>query len=975
MRARRSVSSSLEALVPTVVLVGLAACSAAPAATTTTTEFAARGSEGASMVATPIGTIVAPSDGPIEPGSDLPPGFDPAAIERLAGAMPAPLDWAAVDPDPAVPTPASVMGHEIGERYTRHHQLVDWCRALADASPRVSLEMYGTSNQGRPLMVLVVTSPENHARLDEILAANARLADPAGTSDAEATRIASSNPSISWLSYNVHGNEGSCTEAAILVSYRLAADRRAEVTSMLDDSIVVIDPCLNPDGRERYVSFFQQNVGDAADPFPASAEHREPWPSGRANHYLFDLNRDWVWGTQVESRQRLPIYRRFLPQLHIDVHEQGLQSPYFLGAGDTPYSRNIPEDSRTWTEVFGLTMGAAFDAARFVYATRERFDYLYPGYGKVLPVYHGAVGLLLEQAGHGRAGRAVTVDDQHGRGVMLTLKARAEHHATASLAGARTTAVLRRQQLERFRAYFVDAMTPEDAGPNAWIVRADSDPRAMADLLGLASLHGIEVHRTTMDTTIGAADLEGFHPPFTVDGAVTLPAGSMVVPSGQPMGRLARTLLERAPFIEDPDTYDITAWSTIPLFGLTGWSYAGSLDELATERIELDGTFPLEPSPRTGPTEAQIAASMAVAIEDGGQDYNRVLGEAARRRVFARLLDKDILLRDGHVVPRGSLVAHVSRNDPADLAAVAAVAAASGTRTHLVDSSIPASGPTLGNNANRRFVAPRRIVVASDNPTSSLSFGHTRHMLERRHGAPHSVVRTRDLASLDWARIDVLVLPSSSGYTSVLGESGVEALAEWLRGGGTIVTVGSASTWAGRNFLSLLDVDPTDDAETDALADVSSTRLHELTWSEREQRGVDRRVPGAMFSATVDRSHPLATGVAAHLAFHVFNDRPMRVDAGAHVIARYGALDDAGGPWIGGVAGPRARRQLAGTPAVSHHVVGRGCLIRFHSDPTNRGMNRAGMDLLTRSILLGPSFSPARQPLGAGAAAGEDDGA
>jgi hypothetical protein len=949
VRRRPTASAALSAAAAAV----LAACTGLPSGAATRAATASQEADAPAPASAPAATAAAP----LVPGGDLPPGFDLARIEAILTDMPPAIDWAAVDPDPAIPTPASVLGHEIGARFTRHHQLVDWCERLAAASPRVSLERYGTSNQGRPLLVLVITAPRNHDRLDEILAANRRLTDPAGLTDAARQQIVEDNPAVSWLSYNVHGNEASCVEAAIVVSHRLAAGRIDEIDRMLEDTVVVIDPCLNPDGHDRYVSFFQQHVGAVEDPFPLAAEHREPWPSGRANHYLFDLNRDWVWGTQVESRQRLPIYRRFAPQLHVDVHEQGINSPYFLGAGDTPYHAEIPPASRDWFEVYGRVMGDAFDAARFVYATRERFDYLYPGYGKVLPVHHGAVGLLLEQAGHGRAGRAITVDDEHGEGHVLTLRDRAEHHATASLAAAYGTAMLRQPQLERFAEYFRSAMTPAEGAPTAWAIRPQADPRPRADLADLCALHGIELRRLRSDQRIAGG--ETFHPPFDPGGDTVLPAGTWIVPSGQPMGRLARILLERDPFIEDRDTYDITAWSVAPMFGLDAVAIDTPLDELDTEPVAASAAATVAPAPAADPD------GVALLVSADRHAFTRVLSEAARRRVYGRLLSADLLTADGTVVPQGSLLLHTVRNRPQDLEAIAAVAAAHGVPATTLDGSIPAAGPTLGNNSNRRFIAPRRIVVASHSPISSLSVGHLRHMLEHRAGVPHSVVRAEDLDRLDLARVDVIVIPSVGSLDSVLGENGVEAMRDWVRGGGSVVAIGSASNWAGRVLVgadSAVDDDAAEDS--DDLADVPGDELQSLSFAERQRRGVERRVPGAILSATVDGTHPLTAGVADHLAFHVFGDTPMATRGGTYVMARFGEIDEAGGPRIAGVAGPRALRRLAGTAAVTHDAVGRGVVIRFASDPNNRGINRAGMDFLARTILLAPSYASGRQPLG-----------
>ncbi|MHC4809630.1 MAG: M14 family zinc carboxypeptidase, partial [Planctomycetota bacterium] len=738
-------------------------------------------------------TTAGPSS--LMPGSDLPPRFDLRRIEAILADAPPPADFSQVDPDPSVPTPASVLGHEIGARFTRHEQMVDWCRRLAEASPRVRLESYGRSTQGRPLFVLVISDPGNLDRLDEILAANARLADPR-TADAAARRIAiEDEPAVSWMSFNVHGNEASCMEAAMLVAYRLAAGRTEAVERTLADSVVVIDPCLNPDGHARYVSFFQDRVGMQADPFPMAAEHREPWPSGRPNHYLFDLNRDWVWGTQVESRQRVPLYRRFRPQLHLDVHEQGIHSPYFLGAGDTPYHAEIPEESRDWFEVFGRVMGASFDDRGFEFATRERFDYLYPGYGKVLPVHHGAVGLLLEQAGHGRAGRVITVDAEHAGGYDLTLADRAEHHATACLAAAHATAVLRVPQRQRFARYFEQAMEVADGRPTAWLVMPQTDPGPRAELADLLAFHGIEAMVLLEERTIVGG--EGFHPPLVSLEPQVVPAGTWVVPAGQPMGRLARVLLERDPVIEDRDTYDITAWSVPPMFGLDALAVTEAIDDWPTRALDTAAAS------RVPAAVAADPSALAMIAPSDRRAFARVLGDAARLRLHARLLDRDLLTHDGRRVPAGSLIVPATRNRSADLEAFAAAAAAAGLPLMTVDRTIPAAGPALANNANRRFVTPRRIVLGTDSPFSSLSTGHLRHLLDVRTGIPHHVVRADDLRRLPWHDVDVLVLPETGSLGSALGESGVAELRDWMRGGGTVVAVGRAARWAGRELAGI----------------------------------------------------------------------------------------------------------------------------------------------------------------------------
>jgi len=879
--------------------------------------------------------------------------------------------YGGLDLDPAVPAPQEVFGHAIGERFTRHDQIIDYVRAVADASDRVTIEQYGWSHQRRPLVICTITSPDNHANLDDILSANRELADPTSTNRARADEIARTNPAVSWLSYNVHGNEASCSEAALRVLYTLAAGRNAEIDNILEKTVVVIDPCLNPDGRARYVSFYQQSRGVRVNEDPHAIEHNEPWPSGRSNHYMFDLNRDWVWGVHPESRSRVEIYRRYMPQLHVDYHEQGANSPYFFGAGDTPYNLNIPDESKDWFDRYGRASAEVFDRYGLPYATKERFDYLYPGYGKVLPCYHGAVGLLTEQAGHGRGGLALEIEDEHGPRVVLTLKRRAHNHFLTSMAYLDLTATQRRAQLERFYRFFAGSMETGDYPTSAFIISADNDPARLAKIKDLCDRHGIRIRTLREETTL--SDARSYFPPFDADGSTTVPAGSWIIPSAQPMGRLARTLFERDTELEDIDTYDITSWTVPVLFGVTAYELRDGLDTLALG----DAPAPVRLTSASPSTDDAIA----LLVPADQHHFPRVLAIATEHDLFARLTDDDIRFSDGREAPRGSLLVHVFRNDADALQAFARDLAGAGLESFATTEGYPPVGPALGNNANARFIPPD-IVLLRGSPVSSLSFGHTWHMLDIESPTPYSAVDYEDLDDLDWDETNVLVLPSAWALDRVFPESELDGLKSWIRDGGTVVAISRSAHWASSKVLGLEEEDD-DEAEGDgddpyAGDDDEQTPdddedLSALTYDEREQRSVQDRIPGAILASTVDQSHPLAIGIEPMLGWHVFGEEPLPVDEEGFVVARFAEIDDQAGPRIGGSISEENLNKLAGTPAVTHHRLGGGNVICFASDPTNRGMNHAGMRVLLNAILLGPSVSPALQPLGAGAVHTHDE--
>ncbi|MBL0928108.1 MAG: hypothetical protein IBJ11_10740 [Phycisphaerales bacterium] len=685
--------------------------------------------------------------------------------------------------DPAVPTPASVLGRPVGERFARGHEVSEYARALAAGSARVRAEVYGRSHQGRPLQILTISSPENLKDLEGILSRNRELADPRGTGDARAAEIARSNPAVVWLSYNVHGNEASCTEAALQVAYTLAAATNPEVEAILRNCVVVIDPLLNPDGRERYVNWFENAVGREADPNPDAAEHEEPWPGGRTNHYLFDLNRDWVWLTQPESRARLAVYRRYMPQLHVDNHEMGHESPYFFGAGDKPHHAAIPAESREWFEMYGKANAEVFDRHGLIYYTRDRFDYLYPGYGKVLPVYHGAVGLLTEQGGHGRAGVSIRLRD----GSLLTLADRARGHFLTSMSYLETTAAKRGEQLERFRRFFVSSMSVEGETVREYYVSSASDPAALARLFGVLSAHGVEVRR--LEGPLAMKGLRGFLDGEERSGG-ELPAGSWAVSTQQPMGRLVRALFDRNEPIEDPDTYDISAWSIAPAFGVeTYYSMSAGPEGTALATFEA-------PAARvTGD------GRVAVLVDARQGEFPKAVGAAIRHGLSARFTDAPMTI-EGVTYAPGSLVVHRVRNPGEGYEAFAAELPSLGVSGHRAATGYSPDHAGLGSDDNRRLELPRILLVRGE-PGDANSYGHHWFLLDRQFPIPHHAVNARSLGRMDLEGYNTIVLPDGGDWSAVMGKEGVDRLKAWVERGHALIASGRSAQWAGANLLDL----------------------------------------------------------------------------------------------------------------------------------------------------------------------------
>jgi hypothetical protein len=370
-------------------------------------------------------------------------------ITTAAGAQtsapPAPLA-PGVKYDRAIPTLRQVLGHDSGEKITTPDEIVQYLKALQTAAhDRTRLVEYARTWENRPLYVLVVGSAERIGKLDEIKKGLQRLADPRGASNADIDGLIKTLPVVTWLLHAVHGNEISSSDAALAEAHHLlAAQGDPAVDTILRESIVLIDPLENPDGRSRFV--FQNLLGQAAVPDgePASAEHDEPWPGGRSNHYLFDMNRDWFSQSQPETRGRTKLFLEWYPQVVVDLHEMGGNSSYYFAPPADPLNPHITKAQAGWFQVFGKANGDRFDARGFSYFIREVYDSFYPGYGESWPIFHGAVGMTYEQAS--ARGLVFRRDDDSD----LTYRDGVLHHFTAAITTAETAARNREKLLRDF---------------------------------------------------------------------------------------------------------------------------------------------------------------------------------------------------------------------------------------------------------------------------------------------------------------------------------------------------------------------------------------------------------------------------------------------------------------------------------------------------------------------------------------------
>jgi hypothetical protein len=846
------------------------------------------------------------------------------------------------DLDPAVPSPSQYLGYLLGTRFTHHARILDYLQALADASPRVSFWQYGETYEARPLTLLAVSTPETIAHLDEVRREHLRLADPSGLSSEDIDRLAAETPVVVWLAYGVHGNESSSAEAAMAAAYVLAA-ARGEWGERLAGTLVLIDPLVNPDGRERYVSGFEQDRGRVADPDPAAAEHWEPWPGGRQNHYLIDLNRDWSWATQQETLQRIAAYRTWEPQVYVDYHEMFSESTYFFPPAADPVNPLLDSRTVAWLDVFGRANAEAFDRQGWPYYKAETFDLYYPGYGDSYPGFRGAVGMTYEVAGHGRAGLTI---ERRG-GALLTLADRIARHFTTSLATVRTAAENRRDLLATFARSRADAAAR--SGP-AYLWSPDApEAAALAELLGF---HGVRVGRLDGEARLRVRRLTG---PDESTEERRFPAGTYVVDAGQPLGHLAQALLDRAPrmgeeFLErqrarlernvGTEFYDITSWSLPLAFNLEAWvapaparALEGKVVDAAESSVAASG---LDGEGRVGflvPPAGLAGYRLAAGLLDAGLSFR------------VALEDLEI---GGTRFPAGTLFVPRLGNEEAGGAALeeelAPLVAAAGVRARGVDTSYSSEGISLGSDL-APAVLPPKIGLLSGPGVSATSFGFLWHLLDRQVEIPHSRLELDRLGALELADFDVLVLPDGWGYGDALdGEAG-DAVARWVRQGGVLVAVGSAYRWLRDRELTA--VEPWKPAEEKDGKDGDESAKPEPL----ERRPID--TPGAILETRLTPHHPLAAGLPGAPPV-LFSGSTVLLPTGDPQVDVLTAAPEA--PVLTGVAWPEAEARLEGALLVSVERAGRGAVVLFAQEPDFRLFWRGTAPLFLNAVLYGPSY-------------------
>lgn len=815
--------------------------------------------------------------------------------------------------------PSDFLPHDLGETFTPHHLLVDYYQLVAAASPRVQLEQYGTTNEDRPLMLAFVSSTNNLGRLEAIRENNLKIAGLLpGDPDPALADIA-----IVWLSFSVHGNEAAGSEASMGVLYDLASSGNPRTTEWLKNTVVILDPSLNPDGYNRYTNWYRQQATLGLDPNPSAREHNEPWPGGRVNHYLFDLNRDWAWQTQVESRQRMVKYKQWMPHIHADLHEQGYTSPYYFAPAAAPYHEYITEWQADFQTEIGKNHARYFDENGWLYFTRERFDLLYPSYGDTWPTFNGAIGMTYEQGGHSRAGRAINLPT----GDTLTLYDRVAHHRTTALSTVEMASRESDRLLENFSQYFQDAVNKPQGEYLTYIISGHTPRGKMRRLTTLLDRNGIVY--TKAKTTKAFSSLYDYETGGE-EGNAGVEAGDLIISAYQPRSVLAQALFDPEVYVEDSVTYDITSWSVPLAYGLDAYASKTRLS-LDTEAF----TLPAFEDPLAG---KDLSRAYAYVIPWEDLSSASFLAAVAAAGIQARTSTNDFSFGQQHFSAGAIVITRADNRKTENFTPkLRKLVQEHEVGLEILQTGFSTSGGDLGNGSYN-LVGQPRIAMLGGESVNANQFGQVWYYFEQDLGYPISIFHEEDLGDIAEGDYDVLILPS--GYYNL--SSSEESLRGWVRDGGKLIAIGAANNSLSRLDAFSLSRKDSDEDEEEA-EDGPDERL--LPYGGSERRFISTFNPGAIVGVEMDETYPLSFGLG---------DYYYSLKTGS---TAYDYLEDgvnAGRiretPFTSGFIGAKAKKALNETLVFGVEEMGRGQVIYMVDNPLYRGFWEQGKLLFANAL-------------------------
>ncbi|HYC84237.1 MAG TPA: M14 family metallopeptidase [Chryseosolibacter sp.] len=811
--------------------------------------------------------------------------------------------------DSTIPTPKSVIGHEVGEFHITHDRLVNYMYALDKASDRITLEVTGYTHERRPLLLLTVTAPENHRKIDVLKSEHVLLTDPAKSSSLNTEGM----PAVFYLGCSIHGNEPSGSNAALIIAYYLAAARGKQIEDQLRNTIILLDPSFNPDGLQRFSSWVNSRKSKVVSADPNDMEHNEVWPGGRTNHYWFDLNRDWLVAQQPESRARIEKFHEWKPNLLTDHHEMGSNATFFFQPGVPSRMHPItPATNLDLTRKIGTYHAKALDAIGSLYYTQEGFDDFYYGKGSTFPDAQGAIGILFEQA----SSRGHAQETTNG---LLQFSFTIRNQFTTALSSLEAVNALRTDLLNYQRQFFKDAQT--DAARDvvkAIIVGSSDDKARLFHLAQIVSQHQVSIYKPSAR--------------LTINGKTFDPESSFIIPMNQSQYKLIKGMFEKRTSFTDSLFYDISAWTL---------SLASGLDTEELRNVPALGE------------RISVNKLPAGKFVNGKSDYAYVFetfGYYAPRAMY-RLLEQGIRIKvatapfydaNGKKFERGSIMIPLGGQEKSANVidyVLDQITANDGIDLYAFNSGLDYKGSSLGSSAFQTVRKPE-IAMLVEGGVSASDAGEMWHLFDSRFNIPVTMMPVTIFNTANIQKYNTIIFPS--GTYTIINDGAKEKLRTWVQNGGVVIGVENALTWLHSNGYGKFDM-----KKTDAKKDT----LHRRSYAQIEAYQGAQETSGAIFEASADLTHPLLYGYY-RATMPVFKSTNLYMERSKNPYGNPVVYTKS--PLLSGYISKENYARIRDAAYAGVSALGRGRVIGFSENLTFRAFWFGTNKMLTNAVFFGP---------------------
>lgn len=812
--------------------------------------------------------------------------------------------------DPAIPKPEEVLGYQVGQWHVRHDQLVQYMRVLAEKSPRVSIETIGFSHEQRPLLLLKFSQPDNIAKLEQLREQHyAQVFEK---------QQANNLPAFIWMGYSVHGNESSGSNAALLVAYYLAAAQGEEVDQLLNNSVVLLDPSLNPDGLARFAQWANSNRGKTLSADPQHREHVEQWPSGRTNHYMFDLNRDWLLLQHPESRARIAAFHKWQPHVLTDFHEMGPNSTYFFQPGIPTRTHPLtPAKNTQLTTELANFHAQALDAQNQLYFTQESFDDFYYGKGSTYPDINGSVGILFEQASS-RGHVQETINGQ------LTFAQSIKNQVTTSLSTFAGVMANKKQLIDFKNGFYHQAESLADKEKFlGYVVAKGQDPQRFEEFMSVLTQHQIKAYG--LNKAVKASDQ-------------SFSQGDVYIPLKQAQFRLIKAIFSEQTNFQDNTFYDVSGWTLPHAYNL--------------KFGQVNSRWGLDVSKQAWQSESQrfpeLQESYAYAFDWQPSAAPKLLNALLQQGIDARVALKGFKAKTAFGEKNfnaGSIVVATGVQKQSDIVAIMQRAQADyGVQIHAIQSGLTSEGVDLGSRQLSPIKAPKVLLVGGSG-SSQYEVGEVWYHLDTQLGIAPTIIEQDRLHRVDLSKYTHIIL--AHGRYRNMAEKAKTKIVAWVSKGGVIWGHKGGAKWLVDNQLLSAQV-------------ITSKQVAEqfdtagLSYGDREKLSGKQRIAGAIFASRLDLTHPLSFGYEREL-LPLFKNSTQLFAMPEQPFLTVSQYQEK--PLLAGYTAEENVKQIANTAALIGHRYGQGSVVGMIDNPVFRGFWKGSSRLLTNTLFFGHTLA------------------